>query len=179
MLRTVLSFLTRPASQSRQLNPNGSMFAWHFTTAECTGKKNYFQKENLNFRYLRSSICICESAKTAAKHIIFLSSSRFITKTLWIETLMNTLKTSRKWKKQLLNTHLAYFSPSRGLSRRGKNFGFVVRDLYLHPEIYSKSKCVLRDVIVQEQIPQIISKTNRLHMLLILHPTNFGFFPLL
>ena len=39
MLHTVLSFLTRPASQSRQLNPNGSMFAWHFTTAECTGKK--------------------------------------------------------------------------------------------------------------------------------------------
>ena len=39
MLHTVLSFLTRPASQSRQLNPNGSMFVWHFTTAECTGKK--------------------------------------------------------------------------------------------------------------------------------------------
>ena len=103
-------------------------------------EKTISKKEDLNDRYLCSSICICESAKRAAKHIILPSSTRFITKTLWIETLMNTLKTTRKWKKQLLNTHLAYFPASRGLSRRGKNFGFVVRDLCLHPEIYSKSK---------------------------------------
>ena len=141
--------------------------------------KTISEKEDLNDRYLCSSICICESAKRAAKHKILLSSTRFITKTVWIETLMNTLKTTRKWKKQLLNTHLAYFPASRGLSRRGKNFGLVVTDLCLHPEIYSKSKCALRDVIVQEQIPRIISKTNRLRMLPIFHPTNFGFFPLL
>ena len=32
-------------------------------------------------------------------------------------------------KKKLLNTHLAYFPASRGISRRDKNFSLVVRDL--------------------------------------------------
>ena len=85
--------------------------------------------------------------------------------------------TSRKWKKKFLKTHLAYFPASRGLSRRGKNCERPLLagnsfTICLHPEIYSKSKCVSRVVIVQERIPRIISKTNRLRMLLILHPTN-------
>ena len=167
MLRTVLSFLTRRKPESAVKSEWKYVclalhYCWMYR------EKTISKKKDLNDRYLRSSICICESAKRAAKHIILLPSTRFITKTLWIETLMNTLK-----------THLAYFPASKGLSRRGKNFGLVVRDLFLHPEIYSKSKCVLRDVIVQERIPRIISKTNRLRMLLILHSTNFGFFPLL
>ena len=40
------------------------------------------------------------------------------------------------------------------------------------------STCVLPDVIAQEYTPDN-KKTNPLRMLLILHPTNFGFFPLL
>ena len=68
------------------------MFAWHFTTAECTEKKTISKKEDLIVIFARTSICICESAKRAAKHIILPSSKRFITKTLWMETLMNTSK---------------------------------------------------------------------------------------
>ena len=59
-------------------------------------EKTISKKDDLNDRYLYSFICICESAKRAAKHIILLSSTRFIAKTVWIETLMNTLKTTRK-----------------------------------------------------------------------------------
>ena len=47
MPRTVQSFLPRQASQSRQLNPNGGVFAWHFTTAECTEKTTISKKEDL------------------------------------------------------------------------------------------------------------------------------------
>ena len=140
--------------------------------------KNYFQKGWFEWSISLLLHMYLRIGEKTAKHIILLSSTRFIAKTVWIETLMNTLKTTRKWKKQLLNTHLAYFPARRGLSRRGKIFGLVVRDLCLHPEICSKSKCVLRDV-VQEQLRRIISKTIQLRMLPILHPTNFGFFPLL
>ena len=178
MLRTVLSFLTRRKPESAVKSEWKYVclalhYCWMYR------EKTISKKDDLNDRYLCSSICICESAKRAAKHIILLSSTRFIAKTVWIETLMNTLKTTRKWKKQLLDTHLAYFPARRGLSRRGKIFGLVVRDLCLHPEICSKSKCVLRDVIVHEQLRRIISKTIRLCMLPIFYPTNFGFFPLL
>ena len=121
MLRTVLSFLTRRKPESAVKSEWKYVclalhYCWMYR------EKTISKKDDLNDRYLCSSICICESAKRAAKHIILLSSTRFIAKTVWIETLMNTLKTTRKWKKQLLNTHLAYFPARRGLSRRGKIF---------------------------------------------------------
>ena len=107
MLRTVLSFLTRPESAVKSEWKYVCLalhYCWMYR------EKTISKKEDLNDRYLRSSICICESAKRAAKHIILLSSTRFITKTLWIETLMNTLKTSRKMKKSNCLTHISLTS---------------------------------------------------------------------
>jgi len=81
------------------------------------------------------------------------SSSRFITKALWIDNLMNTstskLKHLENAYRNLLNAHLVYNLPS------------TLWKFTRHLSI--SSTFVLRDVIAQEWIPQIIRKQSTAH----------------
>ena len=93
-------------------------------------------------RYLRVSICSRIVKWSSQTHTDLLSSSRFITKTLWIETLMNTSTSKQshlenKYTNLLICLHSGNFSIS--------------------------SRYVLRDVNAQEWIHRIIRKQSTAH----------------
>ena len=102
MLRTVLSFLRRPASQSRQLSANGSMpgtsLLLNVQRKKLFPKRRIWSISSHLHVYLRigkKSSQTHDPPVLRCWHRLSLSlslslSTRFTTKTLWVETLMNT-----------------------------------------------------------------------------------------